>query len=130
MSGSILSGIKAMPHIQNAFIEIDSFHADSFCRAQLNPAVSQHILSNSVPPEEVKIVGEKSVRADRSVVFRCLANNANPAPVIEWTVNGQPVTAGINTFTHPPPSAALRRRAGAGDEPSRCLSDQKLQILV
>jgi hypothetical protein len=35
MSGSDLSGIKAMPRIQNAFIEIDLFNADSFHRLNL-----------------------------------------------------------------------------------------------
>jgi hypothetical protein len=32
MSGSNLSGIKAMPRIWNAFIERDLFNADLFCR--------------------------------------------------------------------------------------------------
>jgi hypothetical protein len=41
MSGSVLSGIKAMPRIQNTFIERDSFNTDSFHRTQSNPAVSQ-----------------------------------------------------------------------------------------
>ena len=70
----------------------------------------------TVPPEEVKILGDNTVRADRSVSYRCLANNANPAPAVEWTVNGQVMTAGVNTFTHPPPANSVRRRTNSGDE--------------
>jgi hypothetical protein len=44
VSGSDLSGIKIMPRIRNTFIERDSFKADSFCRTQLNPTVSQHLI--------------------------------------------------------------------------------------
>jgi hypothetical protein len=50
-----------------------------------------------VPPEEVTILGDKTVRADRSVSYQCLASNANPAPIIEWSINGQLVSAGVNT---------------------------------
>ena len=67
-----------------------------------------------VPPEEVKIIGEKTVRADRSVSYRCLASNANPAPSVEWTINGKSVTSGFNTFTHPPPPPPSRRRVYSG----------------
>ena len=69
----------------------------------------------SVPPEEVVIVGEKTVRADNAVSYSCLANNANPAPTIEWTVNGKSWTSGVNTFTHPPPASSNRRLSGEDD---------------
>jgi hypothetical protein len=43
-----LSGIKAMPPIQNTFIVRDSFNTDSFCRTQSNPAVSQHYININI----------------------------------------------------------------------------------
>ncbi len=63
----------------------------------------------------MKIVGEKTVRADHAVSYSCLANNANPAPTIEWTVNGKSWTSGVNTFTHPSPTLSNRRLSGEDD---------------
>jgi len=110
------------------------------------PIISKHVLENEihivlsgyqiiksckrgklkiflVPPEEVRIVGDKTVRADRSVSYRCHADNANPAPVLYWTVNGQPTTTGVSTHVHPPPAHGLkssstnrRRTQTASDE--------------
>ena len=64
----------------------------------------------------MKIIGEKIIRTDHSVFYRCLANNANPAPTIEWTVNGQSVSSGVNTFIHPLPELSGRRRIDSRDE--------------
>ena len=36
-------------------------------------------------------------------MYRCEAQNANPAPMIQWIVNGILSTNGVTTQTHPPP---------------------------
>jgi len=76
----------------------------------------------SDPPEDVRIVGDNTVRADRSVSYRCHADNANPAPTLQWSVNGQPTTTGISTHVQPPAvhglmsSSLSRRRTHTGSE--------------
>ena len=57
----------------------------------------------SVPPDNVVIVGPKEVKADQTYMYRCEAQNANPAPTIQWIVNGILSTNGVTTQTHPPP---------------------------
>ena len=57
----------------------------------------------SVPPDDVVIVGPKEVKADQTYMYRCEAQNANPAPTIQWIVNGILSTNGVTTQTHPPP---------------------------
>ena len=49
------------------------------------------------------IVGPKEVKADQTYMYRCEAQNANPAPTIQWIVNGILSTNGVTTQTHPPP---------------------------
>ena len=56
-----------------------------------------------VPPDEVVITGPTEVGVDQDYVYRCEAKNANPAPQIQWVVNGQVTTNGVSTNTHPPP---------------------------
>ena len=56
-----------------------------------------------VPPDHVVIEGPKEVQADQSYTYRCEAKNANPAPTIQWIINGVVTTAGVSTQTHPPP---------------------------
>ena len=57
----------------------------------------------SVPPDEVTILGPSEVKTDLTYVYRCEAKNANPAPKIQWIVNGMVTTTGVSTQTHPPP---------------------------
>jgi hypothetical protein len=56
-----------------------------------------------VPPDEVTILGPTEVKTDLTYVYRCEAKNANPAPKIQWIVNGIVTTTGVSTQTHPPP---------------------------
>ena len=56
-----------------------------------------------VPPDEVTILGPSEVKTDLTYVYRCEAKNANPAPKIQWIVNGIVTTTGVSTQTHPPP---------------------------
>ena len=56
-----------------------------------------------VPPDEVTILGPSEVKIDMTYVYRCEAKNANPAPKIQWIVNGIVTTTGVSTQTHPPP---------------------------
>ena len=57
----------------------------------------------TVPPDHVVIDGPKEVQADQSYTYRCEAKNANPAPTIQWIINGVVTTAGVSTQMHPPP---------------------------
>ena len=56
-----------------------------------------------VPPDEVTILGPSEVKTDMTYIYRCEAKNANPAPKIQWIVNGIVTTTGVSTQTHPPP---------------------------
>ena len=49
------------------------------------------------------ILGPSEVKTDLTYVYRCEAKNANPAPKIQWIVNGIVTTTGVSTQTHPPP---------------------------
>ena len=48
-------------------------------------------------------MGPSEVKTDLTYVYRCEAKNANPAPKIQWIVNGMVTTTGVSTQTHPPP---------------------------
>ena len=48
-------------------------------------------------------MGPSEVKTDLTYVYRCEAKNANPAPKIQWIVNGIVTTTGVSTQTHPPP---------------------------
>ena len=45
----------------------------------------------SVPPSLVTIQGPDTGLLGDSLNFRCLVNNANPAPNVQWVVNGRQV---------------------------------------
>ena len=49
------------------------------------------------------IIGPSEVKADQTFIYRCEVRNANPAPAIQWIVNGVQSTSGVSTQTHPPP---------------------------
>ncbi len=57
----------------------------------------------AVPPEEVVIIGPRQVKVAQTYIYRCEAKNANPAPQLQWIVDGLVTTAGVSTQTHPPP---------------------------
>ena len=48
-------------------------------------------LALSVPPSLVTIQGPDTGLVGDSLTFRCLVNNANPAPDVQWVVNGRQV---------------------------------------
>ena len=50
---------------------------------------------STVPPDQVVIDGPPEVQADRTYIYRCEAKNANPAPTIQWIINGVLTTAGV-----------------------------------
>ena len=49
------------------------------------------------------IIGPTEVKSEMTYIYRCEAQNANPAPQIQWIVNGLVTTTGVSTQTHPPP---------------------------
>ena len=61
------------------------------------------LFSFAVPPEQVVIEGPREVQTDHTYTYRCEAKNANPAPRVQWIINGVVTTAGVSTQTHPPP---------------------------
>ena len=66
-------------------------------------ANTSFFLSLAVPPEQVVIEGPREVQTDHTYTYRCEAKNANPAPRVQWIINGVVTTAGVSTQTHPPP---------------------------
>ena len=48
-------------------------------------------------------MGPSEVKTETVHRYRCEAKNANPAPQIQWIVNGIVTTTGVSTQTHPPP---------------------------
>ena len=69
----------------------------------VKPPISKREFCFPVPPDDVTILGPSEVKTDMTYVYRCEAKNANPAPKIQWIVNGIVTTTGVSTQTHPPP---------------------------
>ena len=61
----------------------------------------------SVPPRRVVIEGPTQARTEESLKFRCLAEDANPAPHINWVVNGQRANSAAVTTSQPSPELSL-----------------------
>ena len=62
--------------------------------------------SLTVPPDVVKITGPSSVPVDETFLYRCDARNANPAPQIQWIVNGDVIN--MNSMVISPPSSSSK----------------------
>ncbi|XP_040567754.1 nephrin isoform X2 [Lepeophtheirus salmonis] len=79
-----------------------SFSCSSFSKVQPKSLHSENNASFVIefPPRDVKIEGPRAGRVGSLLNFNCTAFNGNPAPRIEWSLNGDDyVGASINNHT-------------------------------